>query len=558
MLCSGTITPNMNVQNTAPTNLDQLTADQLRQWVSNLSDELTQRNQQLTERDQRIAQNEQQIDRLQINLKYVETVLSKTQFELAVLKRYRYSRASEQLTQEQKDLFDETLDGDSAAIEQEVFQTLATQEQTVVKRIQPKRQPLPAQLPRTVIHHEPNGTTCDCGCQLKRIGEDVAEKLDYMPGVFSVERHIRGKWVCDQCQTITQASVPAHIIDKGIPTTGLLAQVLVNKFADHLPLHRQQSIFARSGCDIAPSTLGAWVGQCAVALQPLVDALRQQALKQEVLHADETPVNMLGLSTKANKTKDKTATKAITKAYLWAYATTQHSDIKAVVYDFADSRSGKHAEQFLDHWQGALVCDDYSGYKTLIQSNQITEAGCMAHARRKFFELHIANQSMIAQQALDQFTALYAIEAQLKDKPHDERLHARQTQAKPLMDKLYHWLIEHKNKVPEGSATSKAINYSVKRFKALSQYINDADIPIDNNWVENQIRPIAVGRKNWLFAGSLRAGKRAAAIMSLIQTAKLNGLDPYAYLKDVLDRLPTQPYSKIDELMPHRWKPASN
>ena len=227
------------------------------------------------------------------------------------------------------------------------------------------------------------------------------------------------------------------------------------------------------------------------------------------------------------------------------------------MFDFAEGRSGQHAKAFLDGWSGTLICDDYQGYKALIKDNKITEAACMAHARRKFFELFTANKSHIAQAALGQFNAIYAVEAQLQAMPPDERRLRRQTEIKPLMDKLRQWLLDHKIKVPDGSGTMKAIDYSLKRWDALTTFLDDSHTPIDNNWVENQIRPIAVGRKNWLFAGSLRSGQRNAAIMSLVQSAKLNGLNPLEYLTDVMDRLPTQPYSKINELLPHNWKPAN-
>ncbi len=489
---------------------------------------------------------------LQVVVKYKDAVISKITLELALHKRLRFSKKAESLTAEQRHLFDETLDGDTAQIEQEELDKLPEQDKVIVtKALQPKRKPLPPELPRTEIRHEPDSTLCKCGCQLKRIGEDVAEKLDYQPGTFSVERHIRGKWVCDECETLIQAPVPAHVIDKGMATTNLLAQVLVNKFADHLPLYRQEQIFERTGYKLSASTMGSWVGQCGAALQPLVDALRTQILQQGVLHADETPITML-CAKQALKTGSVSK-----KAYLWAYATTQHADIKAVVFDFAEGRSGQHAKAFLEGWSGTLICDDYQGYKALIKDNQITEAACMAHARRKFFELFAANKSHIAQAALEQFNAIYAVEAQLQDIQPDERRHRRQTEIEPLMDKLRQWLLDHKIKVPDGSSTMKAIDYSLKRWDALTTFLDDPHTPIDNNWVENQIRPIAVGRKNWLFAGSLRSGQRNAAIMSLVQSAKLNGLNPLEYLTDVMDRLPTQPYSKINELLPHNWKPAN-
>ena len=224
---------------------------------------------------------------------------------------------------------------------------------------------------------------------MQRIGEDVAEELDYVPGVFTVERHVRGKWACAQCETIAQAPVAAHVIEKGIPATGLLAQVLVAKYADHLPLYRQETIFARSGLAIARSTLAQWVGTCGVRLQPLEDALKAEILGQRVLRADEMSVQML-----------KPGKGATHRAYLWAYAPGAFQDIKAVVYDFCESRAGEHARNFLGEWLGALICDDFAGYKAGFAQG-IMEVGCLAHARRKFFDLHAANKSQIAGFALE-------------------------------------------------------------------------------------------------------------------------------------------------------------
>ena len=383
---------------------------------------------------------------------------------------------------------------------------------------------------------------------MKRIGEDVAEKLDYQPGVFTVERHIRGKWVCARCETLVQAPVAPHVIDKGIPTTGLLAQVLVAKFLDHLPLYRQEAIFERAGLAIARSTLAQWVGECGVQLQPLVDALAAQLLQHGVLHADETPVAML-----------KPGHGKTHRAYLWSYCTTSFNPVKAVVFDFADSRGGQHVREFLGlpgsaqapGWQGRLVTDDFSGYKACFDMG-VTEAGCMAHARRKFHELWTHHGSQLGEQALKFFVGLYEVERDAQALTPDDRKAIRQERARPIADALQQWLTQQRQKVPDGSTTAKAIDYSLKRWVALTRYIDDGDLPIDNNWVENRIRPIAIGRQNWLFAGSLRAGKRAAAIMSLIHSAKLNGHEPYAYMRDVLERLPTQPASRIDELLPHR------
>ena len=512
------------------TDLSQLDAPQLREMVSSLLSTVVAK-------DREIA--------------FKQATIDKITHEMAVLKRLKYATRSEAFNAEQKSLLEETIDADLAALQAELDKVVPS-EQDKSERTSPKRQALPANLPRREVLHEPESTTCSCGCALKRIGQDVAEKLDYTPGVFTVERHIRGKWVCSHCETLVQAPVAPHIIDKGLPTTGLLAQVLVAKFCDHLPLYRQERVFERAGLSIARSTLAQWVGQCGAQLQPLVDALRSELLGHDVLHADETPVAML-----------KPGHGKTHRAYLWSYCTTRYNPTRAVVFDFADSRAGQHARDFLglpgeDGWHGKLVCDDYSGYKQLLAMG-VTEAGCLAHARRKFFDLWANHKSQVAEEALQYFVQLYEIEREVHDLDPEERRRIRQSRARPVADALSKWLQLQQQKVPDGSATAKAIDYSLGRWVALTRYLDDGDLPADNNWVENQIRPIAIGRNNWLFAGSLRAGKRAAAIMSLIHSARMNGHEPHAYLRDVLERLPTQPASRIEELLPHRWTtPTTN
>ena len=488
--------------------------------------------------------------RLLAEVKHKDALIEKLTHENAVLKRLKFAAQSERFNAEQRSLLEETLDADLQAVSEEI-ERLAPPTAAPREREQPKRQPLPANLPRREVRHEPENTTCSCGCQMKRIGEDVAEKLDYQPGVFTVERHVRGKWACAKCEKLVQAPVAPHIIDKGIPTAGLLAQVLVAKYADHLPLYRQETIFGRAGFAIPRSTLAQWVGSAGMQLQPLVDAMHDDLLRHRVLHADETPVAMLDPG--AGKTH---------RAYLWSYCTPGLQDQRLVVFDFAESRAGRHPMEFLGHpgeraWRGTLVCDDYSGYKALFVQG-VTEAGCLAHARRKFHELWINHKSTLAEHALGLFGRLYEVERDVADLPADERLRIRQARAKPAADALHAWLTAQRQKVPPGSATAKAMDYSLTRWAALTRYLDDGELPADNNWVENQIRPIAIGRNNWLFAGSLRAGKRAAAIMSLVHSARINGLDPHVYLKDVMERLPTQPASRIGELLPHRWTPASS
>lgn len=494
----------------------------------------------------KVIQNTQQA------LHIKETLVAKLTFEISVLRRARYGRTAETLNTEQRALFDESIDEDLAELQAELDQAVSDQsdepsnhDKPKREKRQPKRMVMPEHLPRTFIYHEPENTQCACGCQLKRIGEDVSEKLDYTPGVFSVERHVRGKWACADCETLIQAPVPAHVIDKGLPTTGLITHVVVSKYVDHIPLYRLEGILARCGVKIPRSSAADWSGATGQQLQPLAKRLREIVLTRSVMHADETPVTAL-----------KPGEKGTHRAYLWAYSPSKYDSLKAVVYDFAEGRAGKHASDFLSHWRGKLLVDDFSGYKPLFRQG-ITELGCMAHARRKFFDVHNANQSEIAEQALIIIGQLYDIEREANELEPDERWRIRQQKAKPIMQRFKQWLILQRERATAGTAIAKALDYSLKRWDALTRYLDDGLIPIDNNHIESCIRPIAQGRKAWLFAGSLRAGKRAASIMTLLQSAKLNGHDPHAYLKDVLDRLPTQPNSRIDELLPHNWKPAA-
>ena len=517
--------------------LSQLNHEQLLEFTR----QLAMQNQQLELSNQALEQENKYLDAL--NHQYKQ--------EIDLFKRHKFAQKNEHLTAKQISLLDEAVEEDIAAVDLELEQRNTDKSNAPAQKTtanKPKRRPLPDHLPTICIEHDPTSTQCTCGCTLRRIGEDISEKLTFKPAQFIKEQHVRGKWVCDQCDTIKQEPMPAYVIDKGIASPELLSHVLVSKYADHLPLYRQRLIYQRVGVDLARSTLSEWIGQCGVQLEPLAQALKQIVLQQQVIHADETPVIVMQIGEKKPK-----------KSYVWAYATTQYNSVQAVVYDFQPSRSGQHAQEFLKGWQGQLVCDDYSGYKSQFKTNSIIEVGCMAHARRKFHELHVTGKSLIAEQALSLIQQLYQIEAELRDMPDcsaEQRRQRRQQDSQPIMQQLYEWLKEHQLKVPPSSPTAKAINYSLKRWSALSRYLDDGDLPICNNWVENQMRPWALGRKNWLFAGSLRSGQRAANIMTLIQSAKLNGLDPYAYLTDILTRLPTHKMKDIEELLPHKWSPA--
>lgn len=400
----------------------------------------------------------------------------------------------------------------------------------------------PEHLPRIEHRHEPETCTCgQCGGALVKIGEDISEQLDVEPAKFFVHRHIRPQYACRPCQSISAAPVPPAVIDGGMAAPGLIAWVLIGKFLDHLPLYRLEQIAARDGVTLARSTLAEWVGRHGVALQPLVDRLRTLLLQRQVLHADETPLQQLDPG--RGKTK---------RAYLWAYRSNDLDEGPPLaVFDYQGGRSGAHARTFLGDWKGHLVVDDYAGYKALFALG-VTEVGCLAHARRKFFELQAANQSPLAAEALRRIAELYAIEARARTLDAAARQLLREQEAVPKLQALHDWLQLTRHSVANGSSLAKALDYSLKRWPALSRYAHSATLPIDNNPVENLIRPIAVGKKNWLFAGSERAGRRAAAIQSLLATARLNGLEPAAWLKDTLEKLPTWPHSRLDELLPLR------
>ncbi len=475
-------------------------------------------------------------------LKHAEAKIQALTLELAHLRRIRFGAKSEALSAEQRDLFQETVEADLAACEQEVEQAAPEATAPTPKRPRAGRQALPEHLPRIEHRHEPESCTCgQCGQNLVKIGEDLSEQLDVEPARFFVHRHIRPQYACRACETITAAPVPAAIIDGGLAAPGLLAWVTIGKYADHLPLYRIEQIAARQDVPLSRSTLAEWVGRVGVALTPLAERMAGMLKQSPVLHADETPVAQLDPG--AGKTK---------RAYLWAYHSNRlGAGPPIVVFDYQASRAGSHAGAFLEGWRGHLMVDDYAGYKALFKSG-ITELACLAHARRKFFDLYKANQSPIAQEALVRIGQLYAIEQAGRDMDILQRQALRQREARPVLDALFAWLLATRKTVADGSGTAKAIDYSLKRWAAFIRYADSGHLPIDNNPVENAIRPIAIGKKNWLFAGSERAGKRAAAIQSLIATARLNGLDPAAWLRETLEKLPAWPNSRIDELLPLR------
>jgi transposase len=485
------------------------------------------------------------LERLQGELKFKQTKIDALNFEVARLKRWRFGSSSESLdTSTQAVLFDSILI-DTALEDRAADEANKSPASPPRAKGQAVRQALPASLPRIEHHHEISETHCACGQAFKRIGEEISEQLDCVPAQFFVLRHIRGKYACACCQSIAAAPMPAQMIDKGIPAPGLLAQVVVAKLDDHLPLYRQEEIYARSGVHIARSSMAQWIGICGHRLAPLAQALKAFILGHAVVHADETPVALLAPG--RGKTK---------KAYVWVYRTTNFVAQRAVLFDFCTSRGGEHPQRVLKDFSGTLVTDDYSGYHKLKREGTITGALCMAHARRKLFEAHQLNGSEIAAQAVDLIARLYEVEREARELEPAQRLLLRQSRAKPIADALHAWLLTKRQTLAKADITAKAIDYSLSNWRALTHYLDDGCVPIDNNAVENSIRPLAIGRRNWLFVGSQQAGERAAVMLSLIESAKLSGHDPWAYLKDVFERLPTLKNRDLDSLLPHNWRPA--
>jgi transposase len=503
-----------------------------------------------------ISAKDDHIARRDREIKFKDAKIERITFELARLKAWKFGARTEAMSAEQRQLFEDTLAEDEADLQAQLdaLQTEADQPDTT-KADSPKRRPrrekLPDHLRRVEHHHEPESTACptpDCGQAMVRIGEDVSERLDVVPAEFFVHRHIRGKWACKCCSSkgqgrLVQEPVDPQIIDKGVPTAGLVAHTLVAHFVDHLPYYRLEQINARSGVHTPRSTLASWSGAGGASLTPLYEALRDFVLSAKVLHADETPVRLL------DPGAGKTA-----KAYVWAYARGEHDGAPGVIYDFCAGRGSKYPADFLKPWTGTLTCDDYGGYDVVFRRDGCIEAGCLAHARRKFDELAKANASPVAVQAIQRIARIYRLESLAREMTTEDRLAHRQQHTRPLWNELHAWMKLERTRVPDGGGIAAALDYSLKRWGALGRFIGNGAVSVDNNHIENLIRPWALGRKSWLFAGSELAGKRAAMVMSLVQSAKLHGHDPWVYLKDVLERLLAHPNNRIDELLPHRWK----
>ena len=435
--------------------------------------------------------------------------------------------------------------------ELEEDETTQAEAEAIAERVSPRkeqkprseRKPLPEHLKREEVMHRPERDCCpDCGGDLRHFGDDISEQLEYVPESFKVIRHVRPKFTCTGCDRVVEAPAPSRPIERGLAGPSLLAHVIVSKYADHLPLFRQSEIYARQGVELPRSTMAGWVGAASDLLSPLVDAIQKHVLAGRKLHADDTPMPVLAPGNGKTKT-----------GRLWTYVRDDRpageQAAPAVWFAYSEDRRGEHPRQHLKNFTGALQADAYAGFHHLY-GNHIYEAACWAHARRKFHDIHAMHASPTTTEALARIGALYAIEDEIRGKPVDLRLSVRQTRARPLLDDLRKWMEKALRSLSSKSETAAAIRYALSRWRALTRYTEDGLLEIDNSAAERALRAVALGRKNFLFAGSDCGGERAAAMYTLIGSAKLNGLDPELYLRTVLAQIADHRISHIQDLLP--------
>lgn len=479
--------------------------------------------------------------RLLAEVKAQAVLIEKLRHQLAGHRAHRFGSSSE--TADQLQLALETSEIAAAAM------TATLRLPDIGPKDKPKRRPIPDHIPRTEIEIAPTSGHCaGCGGALRRIGEDVTEELEYVPGRFVVNRITRPRFACSGCESFAQAPLPSRPIERGRPGPGLLAHVLVSKYADHLPLYRQSQIFERDGIDLDRSTLADWVGKSAALLEPLADAIGRHVLAGGAIFADDTTVSMLAPGTGRTQT-----------ARLWTYVRDESpwgSDAPpAAWYRFSGDRKGRHPKDHLTDFHGWMHADGYAGFEDLYRSGEIREVACMAHIRRKFVDVHKAQGSAVAGEAIRHIAELYAIEKEARGSSPDRRVEIRQAKARQVFDDLGDWLGAQLTTISGKSPLAAAIRYALTRMPRLRPYLDHGILELDNNPAERAMRAIALGRKNYLFVGSQTGGKAAAVAYTLIETAKLNGIDPQAWLADTIARIPDYKITRINDLMPWHWRP---
>ena len=470
-----------------------------------------------------------------------DLMIEKLKHQLAGHRRHRFGATSETLDQLALDIEDREI---GEAI------TPARADKAPAGKRKPKREPLPPELPRETQTLSAGGACSACGGKLKHLGNDVTEELEYVPGRFKVRRIVRPRCACADCEAMHQALLPSRPIERGRPGPGLLAHVLVGKYADHLPLYRQSQIYARDGVALPRSTLTGWVGQCCALLEPLADAVGMHVRAGAALFADDTPVKLQA------KGKGRTAT-----ARMWVYARDERpwsgDAAPAAWYRFTPDRKGLHPVEHLKGYRGHVHADGYAGFNGLFGPDKATEVACLAHVRRKFVDVQQSTGAAIAEEAIRRIAELYAVEGEARGQPPDMRAALRQERAGPVLDELEHWLAAQLRGISGKTPLAAAIRYALTRIPRLRPYLDDGRLEIDNNTAERAMRPIALGRKNYLFMGSQAGGRAAGIAYTLIETAKMNGVDPQAWLTHVIGTIADHPASQLDDFMPWNFRPIS-
>lgn len=519
-----------------PDNIDALKALLLAQF---------EQTQALQTAHQALAQDHQAL-RTERDLLRAEKQFDKQEIErltvlLFKLKRQLFGQRSEKLADQINQL---ELELEELHINQGEHMQKAESVVPPAARKVPVRRPLPEHLPRDIQEHLPAASCCpDCGGAWQRLGEDVSEMLEYVPSSLRVIRHVRPRLSCRCCDRMAQAPAPSRPIARSVAGPGLLSHIMVSKYLDHQPLYRQCQIAAREGVEHSESTLGDWVGGVHQLVRPLLAALRRYVFGASKLHADDTPINVLAPGT--GKTR---------QARLWVYTRDDRGSgdtaAPAVWFSYSPNRQGIHPQTHLKDYSGIVQADAFAGYNALYKTGRIIEAGCWAHARRKFHDIHVRGATAITTHVLEHIAALYRIESAIRGSPPEQRRATRQAQAKPIVSALHAWLCEQLACVSRKSETAQAIGYALNQWRALTRYLDDGRIEIDNNAAERALRGVSLGRKNYLFLGSDAGGERAATMYSLLGTAKLNGINPEAYLRHVLTVIADHPVNRIDELLP--------
>ncbi|MGB8625079.1 MAG: IS66 family transposase [Candidatus Cybelea sp.] len=525
----------MDSANAALPDLDGLSIAELKALVHEQHAVVQEQCAQLVVKDDQIAAKN-----VELLSRHVE--IEALKLDILKLRRLQFGQKSEKRACqiEQLELRLEELE----TTEAQLSEALAAQGKMAPSTRTPRtRREWPDHLARETQVVAPHEESCpSCNGTLKPLGEDVSETIEYVPARFKVIRCVRPKLACASCDAIVQAPVPSRPIERGIAGPGLLAHVLVGKYADHLPLYRQSEIYARVGVDLDRSLLADWVGRASELLAPLADALRRHVFAADVVHGDDTPLPVLA----PGRGKTKTGR-------LWTYVRDERpaggQAAPAVWFAYTPDRKGEHPQRHLNDFIGILQADGYAGFSGLYDGGRVVEAACWAHVRRKFVDLYELHQSEVAKEVLDRIGALYAIEKEIRERSPVERRAVRQERSRPLLDALELYLRDMLRTLSQKSAMAKAIRYALSRWEALNRYCDDGRIEIDNNAAERALRCVALGRKNYLFAGSDAGGERAAAIYSLLGTAKLNGFNPEAYLREVLARIAEHPITRIDELL---------